>query len=105
MSLDEVMAQALEKLPQGLAVGYVDMRSGALIAAKSELQYPPDLFAELSRHMGNLLQGSHIAHAEDVVDAARGTSRAAGTHYFNDMVAFTDHTLHIFLRGKLDAET
>lgn len=98
--MDAVMAEALDSLPRGMAVGYVDMEAGSLLAVRTVNKYPSELFEELANLFGEILQGSHIVRAEDIVDRVRGKQRPAGTHYFNDMILLTDHTLHIFLRGE-----
>lgn len=100
MSVETVMEEVLGNLPQGMAVGYVDMVSGSLLAVRTVNKYPSELFEELASLFGEILQGSHIVQAEDIVDRVRGKERPPGTHYFNDMILLTDHTLHIFLRGK-----
>ena len=50
---------------------------------------------------GDLFQGKNVTEIERLFDQSRGiTNRAAGAHYFNEIVVFSTNLIHVFIRSK-----
>jgi hypothetical protein len=101
MSLDKVLATVQGDVPDCLAVGYVDMTSGFLLGVKTVDSHPGEVLDLVAAATGDLFQGKNVVEIERLFDKSRGiTNRAAGSHYFNEIVVFSTNLIHVFLRSK-----
>ena len=101
MSLDKVLATVQGDVPDCLAVGYVDMTSGFLLGVKTVDSHPGEVLDLVAAATGDLFQGKNVVEIERLFDKSRGiTNRAAGSHYFNEIVVFSTNLIHVFIRSK-----
>lgn len=101
MQLDKMLGQVLVRVPDCVAVGFVNMESGLLLQAKTVDSHPEEVLDVVAAATGDLFQGENVRLIERMFDKSRGTS-AAPTGYFKEIYVLSDNLLHIFLRGKRD---
>ena len=101
MSLDKALSAAQTDVPECVAVGYVDMSSGFLLGVKTVDSHPGEILDLVAAATGDLFQGKNVVEIERLFDQSRGiTNRAAGSHYFNEIVVFSTNLIHVFIRSK-----
>ena len=101
MSLDKALSAAQTDVPECVAVGYVDMSSGFLLGVKTVDSHPGEILDLVAAATGDLFQGKNVIEIERLFDQSRGiTNRAAGSHYFNEIVVFSTNLIHVFIRSK-----
>lgn len=100
MSLDKAITSAQTEVPECVAVGYVDMVSGLLLAVKTVDSHPSEVLDLVAAATGDLFQGKNVVEIEKLFDKSRGITRAAGSHYFNEIVVFSTNLIHVFIRSK-----
>ena len=101
MSLDKALSAAQTDVPECVAVGYVDMSSGFLLGVKTVDSHPGEILDLVAAATGDLFQGKNVTEIERLFDQSRGiTNRAAGSHYFNEIVVFSTNLIHVFIRSK-----
>lgn len=101
MSLDKALSAAQTDVPECVAVGYVDMTSGFLLGVKTVDSHPGEILDLVAAATGDLFQGKNVTEIERLFDQSRGiTNRAAGSHYFNEIVVFSTNLIHVFIRSK-----
>jgi hypothetical protein len=101
VSLDAVLTKVQGDVPECVAVGYVDMASGFLLGVKTMDSHPSEVLDLVAAATGDLFQGKNVVEIERLFDRSRGiTNRAEGMHYFNEIVVFSTHLIHVFLRSK-----
>jgi hypothetical protein len=101
VSLDAVLSKVQGDVPECVAVGYVDMASGFLLGVKTMDSHPSEVLDLVAAATGDLFQGKNVVEIERLFDRSRGiTNRAEGMHYFNEIVVFSTHLIHVFLRSK-----
>ena len=95
MSLDKALSAAQTDVPECVAVGYVDMSSGFLLGVKTVDSHPGEILDLVAAATGDLFQGKNVTEIERLFDQSRGiTNRAAGAHYFNEIVVFSTNLIH-----------
>lgn len=99
MSLEKSLNLAQSQIPECLAVGYVDMSTGMLLAVKTVDSHPSEVLDLVSAATADLFQGTNVVAIEQLFKKSRGTSNDAN-HYFQEIVVFSTNLLHVFLRGK-----
>lgn len=100
MSIDKALATAQAEVPECVAVGYVDMVSGLLLAVKTVDSHPSEVLDLVAAATGDLFQGKNVMEIEKLFDKSRGITRADGSHYFNEIVVFSTNLIHVFIRSK-----
>lgn len=99
MSLDSVLATAQRNIPECVAVGYVDMKTGMLLGVKTVDSHPQEVLDLVAAATGDLYQGSNVTAIEKMFKKARGVADD-GHHYFQEIIVFSDNLLHVFQRAK-----
>lgn len=99
MSLDRAVIAAQGQVPECVAVGYVDMSTGMLLAVKTVDSHPAEVLDLVSAATADLFQGSNVVAIEKLFKKSRGLAQD-DHHYFKEMIVFSDNLLHVFLRGK-----
>ena len=99
MSLDKAVRGAQTAVPECLAVGYVDMSTGMLLAVNTVDSHPNEVLDLVAAATADLFQGPSVSSIEQLFRRSRGHAED-GKHYFQEIVVFSDSLLHIFLRGK-----
>jgi hypothetical protein len=98
--LDRALQLAMSQVPECVAAGYVDMATGMLLSVKTVDSHPQEFLDMLSAATADLFQGANVTAIENMFKRARGVREADGTHYFQEIVVFSENLLHMFLRLK-----
>jgi len=99
MSLDIALTKAQQSIPECVAAGYVDMTTGMLLAAKTVDSHPQEILDLVSAATADLFQGQSVSTIERMFRKARGQGDD-GSHYFKEILVFSDNLIHVFLRSK-----
>ena len=99
MSLDKALADAVSKVPECLAAGYVDMSTGMLLGVKTVDSHPQEILDMVSAATADLFQGPSVVAIESHFKSARGQKKD-DSHFFQEIVVFSDNLLHVFIRTK-----
>jgi hypothetical protein len=99
MSLDTAMAKAQQNLPECVAVGYVDMSTGMLLGVKTVDSHPQEVLDLVAAATADLFQGQSVTAIEKLFRKSRGQPEN-GSHYFREILVFSENLLHLFARGK-----
>jgi hypothetical protein len=99
MSLEKSLNLAQSQIPECLAVGYVDMQTGMLLAVKTVDSHPSEVLDLVAAATVDLFQGTNVVAIEQLFKKSRGTTSDT-SHYFQEMFVFSTNLLHVFLRGK-----
>lgn len=98
-SLDNAIAAVQKSVPECVAVGFVDMRTGMLLAVKTVDSHPQEVLDLVAAATGDLFQGSNVALIESMFKKARGV-KDDGHHYFQEIIVNSDNLVHVFQRCK-----
>lgn len=99
MSLEKALAAAQAQLPECVAVGYVDMSTGMLLAIRTTDSHPSAVLDLVAAATAELFQGPSVVAIEQMFTKARGLPEST-EHYFQEIIVFSKNLLHVFLRGK-----
>src|SRR5690606_20815318 len=90
---------ACSTVPECLAGGYVDIKSGMLLAIKSVDSHPREVIDLVAAATADLFAGTIVSMIESMFKKSRGLSDD-GHHYFQEIIVNSDNLVHVFLRGK-----
>lgn len=99
MSLDASLAKAQQEVPECVAVGYVDMSTGMLLAVRTVDSHPQEVLDLVAAATADLFQGKSVTAIEKMFRRSRGQGED-GRHYFNEIIVMSDNLLHVFQRSK-----
>ncbi len=99
MSLDATLSKAQQEVPECVAVGFVDMSTGMLLAVRTVDSHPQEVLDLVAAATADLFQGRSVSAIEKLFRKSRGQTED-GHHYFNEIVVMSDNLLHIFQRSK-----
>lgn len=99
MALDTMLAKAQQTIPECVAAGYVDMSTGMLLGVKTVDSHPQEVLDLVAAATADLFQGQNVTTIEKLFRRSRGQDED-GSHYFQEIVVFSDNLLHVFLRAK-----
>src|SRR5512139_3456771 len=99
MSLDTALVKAQQSIPECVAAGYVDMSTGMLLGIKTVDSHPQEVLDLVAAATADLFQGQSVTSIEKLFRKSRG-QQENGTHYFRDIIVFSENLLHVFLRSK-----
>jgi hypothetical protein len=99
MSLDTALANVTKTVPECLAAGFVDMKSGMLVGVRTVDSHPQEVLDMVAAATGDLFQGANVSAIEKLFKKARGVADD-GRHYFREIVVLSDNLIHVFQRGK-----
>ena len=99
MSFDDALRNAHTRVPECVAVGYVDMSTGMLIGMNTVDSHPREVIDLVAAATADLFQGPSISTIEQLFRQSRGQAED-GVHYFQEIVVFSDNLLHVFIRSK-----
>lgn len=97
--LENSLQQAVSKVPECLAAGYVDLDSGMLLGVRTVDSHPSEVLDLLAAATAEMFQGSNVITIEKIFKKARGV-KDDDSHYFNEMIVNSDNLIHIFIRSK-----
>ena len=99
MSLDAALSQAQSNVPSCVAVGLVDMSTGMLLGVRTVDSHPQEILDLVAAATADLFQGQSVTTIERMFRRSRGQEED-GTHYFKEILVFSENLLHVFARGK-----
>lgn len=99
MSLDNEIANVQKSVPECVAVGFVDMKTGMLLAVKTVDSHPQEVLDLVAAATGDLFQGANVSTIERLFKQTRGI-RDDGHHYFQEIIVLSDNLIHVFQRCK-----
>lgn len=103
MSLDHALKKAQSEVPECLAIGYVDMSTGMLLGVKTVDSHPQEVLDLVAAATADLFQGPNVTSIEKMFKKSRGVSDD-GSHYFREIVVFSQNLIHVFIRSKKYAD-
>jgi hypothetical protein len=99
MSLDASLSKAQQEVPECVAVGFVDMSTGMLLAVRTVDSHPQEVLDLVAAATADLFQGKSVTAIEKMFRRSRGQGED-GRHYFNEIIVMSDNLLHVFQRSK-----
>jgi hypothetical protein len=99
MSLDKAINAASSQVPECVAVGYVDMSTGMLLAVKTVDSHPAEVLDLVAAATADLFQGSTVVAIEKLFKKSRGLPQD-DKHYFQEIIVFSQNLIHVFQRSK-----
>lgn len=99
MSLDASLSKAQQEVPECVAVGFVDMMTGMLLAVRTVDSHPQEVLDLVAAATADLFQGKSVTAIEKLFRKSRGQAED-GRHYFHEIVVFSENLLHVFQRSK-----
>jgi hypothetical protein len=102
MSVELALQKAITVIPECVAAGYVDLRTGMLLGIKTVDSHPQEVMDILAAATADLFQGPNVITIESLFKKARGVED--GRHYFQEIIVNSDNLVHIFIRSKDNEE-
>jgi len=99
MSLDAALATVQRTVPECLAAGFVDMKTGMLLGVKTVDSHPQEVLDLVAAATGELFQGQNVAAIEQLFKKIRGV-KDDGHHFFQEVIIMSDNLIHVFQRCK-----
>ncbi len=99
MSLDSLIKQKINEVPECVAVGYVDMSTGMILAVKTVDSHPQEIIDVLAAATADMFQGPSVVSIEKMWRKSRGMP-TEGPHLFKEVIVLSDNMLHVFVRTK-----
>jgi ethanolamine utilization protein EutA (predicted chaperonin) len=99
MSLDSELQSMQRNIPECVATGFVDMKTGMLLGVKTVDSHPQEVLDLVAAATGDLFQGQNVSAIENMFKKGRGVA-ANNHHYFQEVIVLSDNLLHVFQRCK-----
>jgi hypothetical protein len=99
MSLDASLAKSQQEVPECVAVGFVDMSTGMLLAVRTVDSHPQEVLDLVAAATADLFQGKSVSAIEKLFRRSRGQAED-GRHYFHEIIVMSDNLLHVFQRSR-----
>jgi hypothetical protein len=99
MSLDAALANVQRTVPECLAAGFVDMKTGMLLGVKTVDSHPQEVLDLVAAATGELFQGQNVAAIEQLFKRVRNV-KDDGHHFFQEVIILSDNLIHVFQRCK-----
>ncbi len=90
MSLDASLSKAQQEVPECVAVGFVDMMTGMLLAVRTVDSHPQEVLDLVAAATADLFQGKSVSAIEKLFRKSRGQAED-GRHYFHEIVVFSEN--------------
>lgn len=100
MSLDKALSEAMASIPECLASAYIDIASGFLLEVRTVDSHPQAVIDMVAAATADMFQGPNVTLIENHFKAARGGDQKSTSHYFQEMLVFSDNLIHVFMRTK-----
>jgi len=97
--LDRSLIAAIAQIPECVAGGCVDTSTGALLGVQTIEPIPQEVRDLISVAATDLFQDSALLAIESMFGRLGGTEDDSGNDV-QEIVAFSDNLLHVFLRSK-----
>lgn len=102
-TLDNAVSLAQKSVPECVAVGYVDMKTGMLLGVRTVDSHPQEVLDLVAAATGDLFQGTNVTAIEKMFKQVRGL-KDDGAHYFQEIIVMSDNLMHVFQRGKKNSD-
>ncbi len=99
MSLDDALVAVRSSVPECVAAGLVDMKTGMLLGVKTLDSHPQEVLDLVAAATGELFQGPNVSSIEQTFKRIRGV-KDDGHHFFQEIIILSDNLLHVFQRCK-----
>ncbi|MFO0571420.1 MAG: hypothetical protein U0263_37670 [Polyangiaceae bacterium] len=99
MSLDAALTQVQQSVPECVAVGFVDIKTGMLLGIKTVDSHPQEVIDLVAAATGDLFQGNNVSTIESMFKKIRGVPDN-NHHYFQEIIVLSDNLIHVFQRCK-----
>ncbi len=99
MSLDAALANVQRTVPECLAAGFVDMKTGMLLGVKTVDSHPQEVLDLVAAATGELFQGQNVSAIEQLFKKVRNV-KDDGHHFFQEVIILSDNLIHVFQRCK-----
>lgn len=99
MSLEQTLTKVQTSVPECVAVGFVDMKTGMLLGIRTVDSHPQEVIDLVAAATGDLFQGTNVATIESMFKKIRGVPDD-GHHYFQEVIVMSDNLIHVFQRCK-----
>ena len=99
MSLDSALSKAQQEVPECVAVGFVDMSTGMLLAVRTVDSHPQEVLDLVAAATADLFQGKSVSAIEKLFRRTRGQGED-GRHYFHEIIVMSENLLHVFQRSR-----
>ena len=99
MSLDTELSNVQKAVPECVAVGFVDMKTGMLIGIRTVDSHPQEVIDLVAAATGDLFQGQNVSNIEAMFKKIRGV-KDDGHHFFQEIIVLSDNLIHVFQRAK-----
>lgn len=99
MNLDAALSSMQKSVPECVAAGFVDMKTGMLLGVKTVDSHPQEVLDLVAAATGDIFQGSNVAAIESMFKKTRGV-KDDGHHYFQEIIVLSDNLIHVFQRCK-----
>lgn len=97
--LDTALANAQKAIPECVAAGFVDMKTGMLLGIRTVDSHPQEVLDLVAAATGDLFQGTNVSMIEAMFRKTRGV-KDDGSHYFQEIIVNSDNLVHVFQRCK-----
>ena len=102
-TLDNAVSLVQKSVPECVAVGYVDMKTGMLLGVRTVDSHPQEVLDLVAAATGDLFQGTNVTAIEKMFKQVRGL-KDDGAHYFQEIIVMSDNLMHVFQRGKKNSD-
>lgn len=99
MSLDKELDNVARVVPECVAVGFVDLKTGMLLGIRTVDSHPQEVIDLVAAATGEMFQGPTVAAIESMFKKARGV-KDDGHHFFQEILVLSDNLIHLFQRCK-----
>lgn len=103
MSLDSTLSEAQRVIPDCVAMGFVDMKTGMLLGVKTVDSHPQEVLDLVAAATGEVFQGQNVSAIEQMFKKTRGVPDD-GHHFFQEIIILSDNLLHVFQRCKTNED-
>lgn len=99
MSLENAISEVQKTIPECVALGLVDIKTGMLLAIRTVDSHPQEVIDLVAAATGDLFQGTNVTQIERLFKRIRGVTDN-GHHYFQEIIVMSDNLIHVFQRCK-----
>ncbi len=99
MSLDSELSNLQKVVPECVAAGFVDIKTGMLLGIKTLDSHPQEVIDLVAAATGDLFQGPNVTSIEQMFKRIRGV-KDDGHHFFQEVIMLSDNLIHVFQRCK-----
>ncbi len=99
MSIDTALQEVQRTVPDCVASGFVDMKTGMLLGVKTVDSHPQEVLDLVAAATGELFQGQNVSAIEQMFKRLRNV-KDDGHHFFQEIIILSDNLIHVFQRCK-----